>query len=112
MSKIDLGNKKYIEFGMLGTNSRTVHFFRFKSIQQPDSELVPDIEDMNNLSSYQKEEESKIGMFFKKFSEKVLPASLTHEKSCLRIYMEKSVTQDLPYLIFPSNNSTLIVSIS
>jgi hypothetical protein len=48
-------------------------------------------------------------MFFKKIKDKILPSALTHEKSNMRIYMDKSLTNDEPYIIFPSNNSTLIV---
>jgi hypothetical protein len=48
-------------------------------------------------------------MFFKKIKDKILPSALTHEKSNMRIYMDKGLTNDEPYIIFPSNNSTLIV---
>ena len=76
-------------------------------------EIVPDIDDL--MSGKQppaqlEEEETKFGMFFKKFRDRVLPPSLTHEKSNLRIYMDKNLTENLPYIIFPSHNATLIVS--
>jgi len=48
-------------------------------------------------------------MFFKKIKDKILPSALTHEKSNMRIYMDKGLTNDEPYIIFPSNNSTLMV---
>lgn len=35
------------------------------------------------------EDDDKIGSFFKKLKDRVLPASITHEKSNLRIYLEK-----------------------
>lgn len=54
------------------------------------------------------DDEDKIGSFFKKLKDRVLPASITHEKSNLRIYLDKQMTMDQPYIIFPSNNSTLI----
>ena len=60
----------------------------------------------------EEEEETKIGLFFKRLKDKVLPPSLTHDKSNLRIYMDKNMTGDLPYLIFPSKNQSLIVSLN
>jgi hypothetical protein len=124
MSRISLGKTlPDIEFGMLGANSRTVHFFRFKppavakgSQNLNVSEVVPDIDDImsGNKNSQplvvQEEEETKFGMFFKRLKDKVLPPSLTHDKSNLRVYMDKKLTESLPYIIFPSNNATLIVS--
>lgn len=51
------------------------------------------------------EEESSVGNFFKK----LLPPSFTHEKSNMRIYLDQKMTNDEPYLLFPSDNNTLIV---
>lgn len=101
---------------MLGANSRTVHFFRFKNSNKfIDLKSETDEKGATKslaLSSFAAdEEETKIGLFFKKLKDKVLPPALTFEKSNLRIYMDKKLTEDLPYLIFPSNNSTLIVRI-
>lgn len=90
---------------MLGANSRTVHFFRFKS----DKDFLA--QDIDDLTVVVAPEENKFGMFFKKLKDTMLPASLTHDKSNLRIYMDKALTKDQPYIIFPSNNSTLIVRI-
>lgn len=92
---------------MLGANSRTVHFFRFIS----DKDMIAqDIDDLTPVVVAP--EENKFGMFLKKLKDKMLPASLTHERSNLRIYMDKALTEDQPYIIFPSNNSTLIVRIT
>ena len=77
----------------------------------------PDIDEIKSelvkSKSGVQEEESKFefGLFFKKIKDKILPSALTHEKSNLRIYMDKNLTNQEPYIIFPSNNSTLIVSI-
>ena len=132
MSKVEIGaslKKVKIEFGMLCANSRTVHFFRFKPMKQHrNSELsnldmsIDEIQQKGNgaftpsapqesSNSFQEEEETKIGSFFKRMKDKMLPVSLTHEKSNLRIYMDRKLTEDHPYIIFPSNNSTLIVSL-
>ena len=77
---------------------------------------MPDIDEIVNENPQQKinnvsEEESKFefGLFFKKFKDKILPAALTHEKSNMRIYLDQALINDKPYIIFPSNNSTLIV---
>jgi hypothetical protein len=52
MSLIDLGKASslpHIEFGMLGADSRTVHFFRFKpQTASPLKETIPDMDDIMN----------------------------------------------------------------
>jgi len=75
-----------------------VHFFRFKSLQTE----VLDIDKANQ------EEESKFADFFKMFKEKLLPSLLTNESSHLKIRLDPATTLNEPYIIFPSNNSTLI----
>ena len=106
LGRIDLGGKllKDVETGILGGDSRTIHFFKLK-------ELVSEAHDIDDLANNKvpEEEETKFVQFFKKLKDKVLP---NYESSSLKIYLDQSVTQDLPYILFPSNNSTFIVSYS
>ena len=57
---------------------------------------MPDMDDLvaERKAVQEEEEENKIGLFFKRLKDKVLPPSLTHDKSNLRIYMDKKMTRD------------------
>jgi len=57
---------------------------------------VPDMDYLvaERKAVQEEEEENKIGLFFKRLKDKVLPPSLTHDKSNLRIYMDKKMTGD------------------
>lgn len=60
-----------IEIGVIGGESGTIHFFRFKP-------LVSEVVDIDKAAA---EEENKFTDFFKKLKDKVLPAMLTQEAS-------------------------------
>lgn len=82
LGRIDLGGKilKDVETGILGGDSRTIHFFKLKELV---SEAL-DIDDLAN-SKVPEEEETKFVQFFKKLKDKVLP---NYESSSLRIYLD------------------------
>jgi len=48
------------------------------------------------------EEESKISEFFRKFKDKVLPSVLTFESSQLKIRLDPEITNNKPYIMFPT----------
>ena len=71
-----------IEIGVMGGDSGTIHFFRFKSL---DNEVV-------DIDSINQEEENKFTEFFKKLKIKVLPSVLSYEASQLKIRLDPKTT--------------------
>lgn len=104
-----------VELAIMACDSKTIHFFEVSENSSSSSAKLP----LNNTgeSSEQSsrgqaavQEESKISEFFRRIKEKVLPQALTMDGSSLRIYLEQEVVKDLPYNVFLSPNSNLLVT--
>ncbi|CDW91584.1 UNKNOWN [Stylonychia lemnae] len=87
-----------VEVGVIGGESGTIHFFRFKPLQT-------EIQDIDTIGQ---EEESKFSEFFRKMKDKCLPSLLTFESSQLKIRLDPDIIINKPYLLFPTQDSTLI----